>query len=88
LDFENYGATKGYWYHILMTDGEDWNIDYLYPTKIYEQYYRLDATNPPLDESKIYKYGNIKHPSSTHPSGYINYGEGYKRKPLINFKRG
>ena len=88
LDFENYGSEKGYWYHILMTDGEDQNVDYLYPTKIYEQYYRLGAENPELNENKIYKYGNIQYPDHSGRYDTINYGEGYKRKPLISFKRG
>ena len=71
-----------------MTDGEDQNIDYLYPTKIYEQYYRLGTENPELNENKIYKYGNIWFPDTSGRYDQINYGEGYKRKALVSFKRG
>jgi hypothetical protein len=73
---------------LLKKDGEGRNIWDLYPTEIYEIYYRLGSKNNTLDENKIYKYGNTRYPSSTDPSGYVNYGEGYKRKPLLSFKRG
>lgn len=89
LDFEKFSYSNGYWYQYpVKYGGTGQNLGVLYPTQIYEIYYRLQNKNPQLNENKIYKYGNTRHPNESSPTGYAIYGEGYKRKPLLSFKRG